>query len=243
MKTISRRFLPLKNRPFAVEEAFVRLRTNFIYTTLNGQYKKIIITSCEPGEGKSTVALHLAESLAKYEKKVLLLDCDMRRSFMRKYISLKNDHKHGLSAILSNQIDYRQCIETVKEYGFDVIHYGARVPNPAELLGSKAMEKLLEALSREYDYILMDAPPILSVSDAAILCEHADGVLFVVKHGAVKKKQVMAAMHSLQAVGARIIGLVLDQYDMKKDHSAYGYGGYYYRSSYYGSGQAENGGR
>lgn len=222
------------NSPFDLTEAFVRLRTNFIYITLNGTYKKIVFTSCEQDEGKSTTVLNLAIALAKSEKRVLLLDCDMRRSAMRLYMRHKGTAP-GLSAILSNLEDYRNCIGHNEKYGFDTIFSGDAVPNPSELLGSDNMRRLLAVLEEQYDYILLDAPPVLSVSDPAILSTMADGVVFVVRHGKIKKKQLSFAVQSLRTVGAKILGTVLDMYDVKKDHSAYGYSGNYYYKYYYGN--------
>lgn len=223
-----------ENSPFELTEAFVRLRTNFIYITMNGTYKKVVFTSCEQDEGKSTTVLNLAIALAKNNKKVLLLDCDMRRSAMKLYMRQKSTVP-GLSAILSNLQDFRNCIGHNEKYGFDVIFSGETVPNPSELLGSENMKKLLAELEERYDYILLDAPPVLSVSDPAILSTISDGVVFVVRHGKIKKKQLAFAVQSLRTVGARILGTVLGMYDVKKDQSAYGYSGNYYYKYYYGS--------
>lgn len=220
--------------PFAFSEACVRLRTNFIYTTMNGQHKKIVITSCEPGEGKSTVTINLAISLAKIEKKVLLIDCDMRKSVLHHYLFDGEKRGGGLSDVLSNQKKVEECICVVEELGFDLIPSGSTVPNPSELLNSGNMERLLNEVANRYDYILLDTPPVLSVSDAAILSGRADGVVFVVRHERIKKGQVTAAINALKAVGANILGCVLDQYNVRKDHTAYsyGYGGRYYKYKY-----------
>lgn len=219
--------------PFDLSEAYVRLRTNFIYATMNGTYKKVVFTSCEAGEGKSTTVLNLAITLAKADKKVLLLDCDMRRSILRTYIECDVEKKRGLSAILSNLLTYQQCIIHQEEYGFDAIFAGESVPNPSELLGSENMERLLSELETQYDYILLDAPPVLSVSDPAILSTMCDGVIFIVRHERIKKKQLGFALKAMQNVGARILGTVLDQYNVKKDHSTYSYVGKYYYYKYY----------
>lgn len=221
---------------FAFSEACIRLRTNFIYTTMNGQYKRIIFTSCESGEGKSTIAINLAISLAKIEKRVLLIDCDMRKSMLHYYLFEGKRMENGLSDVLSNQKKAENCIYAMEELGFDLLPSGEVVPNPSELLNSGNMKRMLEELGERYDYILLDTPPILSVSDAAILSSSADGVVFVARHGEIRKSQVNAAVHALRAVGANILGCILNQYDARRDHTAYGYsngyGGRYYKYRY-----------
>lgn len=212
---------------FDYTEAYVRLRTNFIYITMNGTYKKIVFTSCEQSEGKSTTVMNLAVSLAKSGKRVLLLDCDIRRSSLREYLG-RRERRSGLSDILCNLKTVEECIDHVEEYGFDIIYAGNRVPNPSELLGSENMGKLLQKLEPDYDYILMDAPPVLSVSDPAILSTMADGVIFVVRQGKIRKQQYAVALHALETVEAKLLGTVMSMYENKHDHYRYGYGKKYY---------------
>lgn len=220
--------------PFDVTEAYVRLRTNFIYATMNGVHKKVVFTSCESGEGKSTMVIKLAASLAKMGKRVILLDCDMRKSVLKHYLQHRNSVS-GMSDVLSNLEDYRKCIVRHKFYGFDLIFSGHSVPNPSELLSSDNMGALLRVLESQYDYILIDSPPILSVSDSAIISTLCDGVIFVVQHEKIRRKQLTVAMQALENVGVKILGTVLNQYNVKRDYSAYGYGKKYYYQYYYGN--------
>lgn len=217
---------------FDYTEAYVRLRTNFIYTTLNGTYKTVLFTSCEQGEGKSTTVLNLAISLAKSGKKVLVVDCDIRRSSLRIYLRQKKLEQGYLSDILCGLKTVNECLCRNKEYGFDIIFSGKSVPNPSELLGSATMKKLLETLAPHYDYILLDAPPVLTVSDGLILAGMADGVVFVVRQNMIRTRQYNFAIQSLENVGARMLGSIMSMYRSKHDQSAYRYGygyGYGYR--------------
>lgn len=221
-----------ENSPFDYTEAYVRLRTNFIYITMNGTYKKVLFTSCEPSEGKSITVLNLATSLAKSGKRVLLLECDLRRPALRKYTGMTNE-KHGLSDILCNILPVQDCVNSIEELGIDVIFSGSSVPNPSELLGSDNMRELLKAVEGSYDYVLLDCPPVLSVSDPAILATMADGVVFVVRQGRVRRQQYSFAIHELETVGAKLLGTVMSVYKSKRDHFGYSHGyGYAYRYGY-----------
>ena len=217
--------------PFEYEEAYKALRTSFNFVAMNGKKRKIVVTSTLQNEGKSSVAINLAISLAQAGSKVLLIDADTRNPSLHRYLRLKKDPTMGLSTLLTGEVKVGECLLHA-EQGFDVIPGGPIPPNPVELVSSEAMKSLLQVASEHYDYIICDAPPVGVITDAAALSPLCDGVLFVVKQKFANKNQVHSALQSLQTVNAKILGVVLSQYDISKD-AAKGYG--YYRSYGYGA--------
>ena len=212
------------NVPFEFAEAYKALRTNFNFAVHNGQDRKILITSAIPNEGKSSVAINLALSLVQSGKRVLLVDADLRNPSLHRYLNVKRDAERGLSvALMGNVTMEDSIIETV--LGMDVIPGGPIPPNPAELVGSKTMGELLDAALENYDYVICDAPPVGLVTDAAALSALCDGVLFVVRQKETKKNMVYSAVHRLKSVDAKILGVILNHYDMadapEKDYSYY----------------------
>lgn len=217
--------------PFEYEEAYKALRTSFNFVAMNGKKRKIVVTGTLQNEGKSSVAINLAISLAQAGSKVLLIDADTRNPSLHRYLRLKKDPTMGLSTLLTGEVKVGECLLHA-EQGFDVIPGGPIPPNPVELVSSEAMKSLLQVASEHYDYIICDAPPVGVITDAAALSPLCDGVLFVVKQKFANKNQVHSALQSLQTVNAKILGVVLSQYDISKD-AAKGYG--YYRSYGYGA--------
>ena len=209
--------------PFEYEESYKALRTNFKFVALNGKNRKIVITSTLQGEGKSSVAINLAISLVQTGSKVLLIDADMRKPSLHRYLRTKKDPLMGLSALLSGEMKVGDCLQNT-EYGFDLIPGGPVPPNPVELISSEAMRALLHEAAEHYDYIICDAPPVGVITDAAALSPLCDGVLYVIRQKYANKHQVHGAIQSLQTVNAKILGTVLNQYDISKDAvKGYGY--------------------
>ena len=211
------------NVPFEFAEAYKSLRTNFNFVAHNGENKKILITSAIPNEGKSSVAINLAISLVQTGKRVLLVDADLRNPSLHRYLTLKRERERGLSSILNGSVDMDECIvESV--LGFDVIVGGPIPPNPVELVGSAEMGKLLAAAQESYDFVICDAPPVGVVTDAAALSPLCDGVLFVVRQKATPKNQVINAVGRLKSVDAKILGVIMNHYDMADvPEKEYGY--------------------
>lgn len=209
--------------PFEYGEAYRVLRTNINFMGAHNKYKKIVITSSVPGEGKSNVAVNLSATLAQNNQKVLLIDCDLRKPVLHKYLRIEH-HKKGLTHVLSGQAAPADVIVRFTDLNFDVIPVGVIPPNPAELLGSSQMEKMLESLSARYDYIIMDAPPVSIVTDAAVLSNVADGVLFVVSCENVTFDVAQKAKKNLEAANAKVIGAVLNGFNQK---NTLGYTNYY----------------
>ena len=216
--------------PFEYEESYKALRTSFKFATMNGKNRKIVVTSTLQGEGKSSIAVNLAISLAQAGSKVLLIDADTRNPSLHRYLRLKKDPLVGLSSILSGEMKVGDCLLQA-EQGFDVIPGGPVPPNPVELISSDAMKDLLLVATEHYDYVICDAPPVGVVTDAAELSPLCDGVLYVIKQKYANKNQVHSALKNLQKVNAKILGTVLNQYDISKDteksygrYRSYGYG-------------------
>ena len=217
-----------KKSDYFYEEAIKTLRTNVLFSSK--QVKVILLTSCYPNEGKSDLAFHLAAEMGKAGKKVLLLDADIRKSiYIRRYSV--NQNVQGLSQYLSGQID-RQWITYHTNYqNMDMIFAGPLAPNPSELLGDQSFNELLEEKKAEYDYILIDTPPIGTMIDAAVVGEKSDGAILVIESDMVSYKVAQRAKEQLERSGCRILGAVLNKVDLKKDkyYSSYysHYGGYY----------------
>lgn len=217
-----------KNAPFQYVEAYKTLRTNINFMAVSNNYRKLVITSSIPGEGKSNVAVNLCISLAESGKKVLLIDCDLRKPVLHKYLRITR-RAQGLTNVLSGETAPADVIVRFSDLNFDVIPAGIIPPNPAELLGSARMENLLDSMSAQYDYIIMDTPPASVVTDAAVLSALADGVLFVVSHANVTIESAQLAKKNLEAANANVIGAVLNGFDLKSTSRDTGY---YYSYEY-----------
>ena len=208
--------------PKSIEaEAYRVLRTNIEYSSYNGELKAIVVTSSKPEEGKSTTAGNLAISLASDKKKILLMDLDLRRASLHKKFGISN--QAGFTEVVLGKKSIFECVQCKSEY-LDILTAGKLPPNPSEMLGSKVVEELLETLKEQYDYIILDLPPILAVTDGQIMASKADGVVFVVKYGSTKKDEIVQAKKLLDKVKANIIGSVLTR--VKKEQGSYSY--YYY---------------
>lgn len=202
-------------------ESYRTLRTNIQYSSFDKEYKVIVVTSSEPGEGKSTTAGNLAVSLAQGEKKVILIDCDLRKPSLHKKFKISNIM--GLSDVLIG----REVIEnaaTRYKKNLTVLTSGKIPPNPSEMLGSKSMTALIKELQGIFDYIILDTPPVQAVTDSQILGAKADGVILVVKAEKTKKESVQNSINLLKKVNAHIIGTVLNGVDNKRNKYYYYYG-------------------
>lgn len=203
--------------PFAYKEAYKTLRTNLSFASISRQYKRLIITSSIPNEGKSTVAINLAFALAEAGAKVLLIDCDLRSPTLRRLLRVRPEYKAGLTSLLAGTASLSDSIFRYPKMNCDILLAGTTPPNPAELLSSPQMERLLNRLSEEYDYIICDTPPVSVVTDAAALSRFCDGVLLVVRQKFTTRDQLWAAMRNFDAVEANVIGTILSCYDMSDD--------------------------
>jgi len=196
-----------KNPRSAVAEAFRSLRTDLEFASVDRPLKTILVTSASIGAGKTTVAVNLATVLAQAGKKVVLLDADLRKPSIHRYLGLSNSK--GISDVFRGNLDIYNVTVNWGEGNIFVITSGDLPPNPAELLGSKKMDQILDGLERVADVIIVDGPPFL-VSDAAVLASKVDGVLLVVRHGRTRRQEAVAAMKQLKRSEARLLGTVMN---------------------------------
>jgi capsular exopolysaccharide synthesis family protein len=218
--------------PFEYVEAYKALRTSFNFITANNMNRKIVVTSALRDEGKSSLAINLAISLAQANNKVLLIDADLRNPSLHRYLRIMKDNKLGLSNLLTGSVKVGDCLIQT-DFGFDLIAGGPVPPNPAELIGSDAMRDLLNVAAKHYDYIICDAPPVGIITDAAALSPLCDGVLYVIRQNYANKGQIYDAIKKLQTVNAKILGTVMTQHTIPKNaRRKYNYRGYSYRYGY-----------
>jgi capsular exopolysaccharide synthesis family protein len=210
-------------------EAFRQLRTNLQFVDIDTELKSIVVTSSVPGEGKSTTVCNLAISLAQTGAKVLLIEADLRRPRLAQYLGL--DGSVGLTSVLVGATSALDATQRWGDSGLSVLLSGPLPPNPSELLSSHAMADLLRRLEGRYDVILLDAPPLLPVTDAAVLAAETSGALLIAKYGSTTRDQLARSAEALvEGVGARILGCVINM-TPKRGPDAYYYGyGYNYRS-------------
>lgn len=207
-----RRHILNKNSSFVMKEAYKTLRTNIRFFLRTEACKRICITSAASGEGKSITLLNLAISIAEAGQKVLLIDADMRRPALARLLVEKA--APGLSNVLANITPAEEVIRTGLYPNLDILFSGDAPPNPSELLSSEGMEKLIADMSKRYDYILVDTPPVNVVSDACLVANLLDGVLLLVRQGYSRKDAVKRAVSSLQLTGAKLLGFVLNGADL-----------------------------
>jgi len=206
-------------------EAYKQLRTSILLSTAGRAPRTLLVTSAKPGEGKTTTAVNTAISLAQTGARVLLLDADLRRPMVHKVFNVSNPA--GLSTMLSrdvNEQDMLALIELEPESGLHLLTSGPIPPNPAELLGSTQMRQLIQTLASHFDHILIDSPPITSVTDGVLLASLVDGVILVVHGGQSSRELVRRTRQLLRGVGARIFGVVLN--NVKQHDDDYYYQGY-----------------
>lgn len=221
--TAARKLITTANSKAIVSEQFKTLRTNINFSMPDKEIKTMLFTSASPSEGKSTVAANSAVVFAQEGKRVLLIDGDMRKPTVHYTFHLTNTL--GLSNLLTRQIQLEEVIKHDEIENLDIITCGPIPPNPAELLGSNMMEKLIEDLKENYDMIIFDAPPVLSVTDAQILSNLCDGTVIVLSAGKTEKGALLKAKEALINSKANILGVVLNNYVLQKDHYYYQYYG------------------
>ncbi len=216
-------------------EAYRKLRTNVSFTSVDRPLKTILVTSPEPGEGKSTTISNLGVVLAQSGKRVMIADCDLRHPRVHAYFGLTN--RVGLSSLFSPATLMHNVSRQTQVDNLSVITTGSLPPNPSELMGSQRLQEILEKIGQTADIILIDTPPVLAVTDATALASSIDGVLLVVRPGTTRISAVRQSLDQLRQVNARVLGVVLN--DVKTRGGAYGYHYNYYRNytayqKYYG---------
>ena len=218
------------HRPKSREaEAFRRVRTSLYFST-NGQDKKVIqVTSPDPSDGKTTLSTNLSVSIAQSGKKVLLIDADFRRPKVHRIFGIKSDV--GISQVITNEAELSACIKPTAVENLDLLPCGARPHNPAELLSSKRFRDLLAELREMYDFVIVDTPPVLAVTDPAAVAPCVDGVFVAIRLSKSGKPNANRAIEQLKAVGGNVLGVVVNGVGGERRYGAYGGSGY--GSAYY----------
>lgn len=210
-------------------EAFRKLRTNLQFLAVDDPPRTIVITSTSPNEGKSTTSINIALALAEAEHNVVLVDGDLRRPSLDKYLDLVGSV--GVSSVLSGAAPLEEVLQTTKFPRLTVLTAGPVPPSPSKLLGSLAAEKMIAELRAQFDYVIIDSAPLLAVTDGAILAAKTDGALVVVRSGKARRDQVAHAIGTLNDVGASLLGAILTMVPTRGSgaynyHYYGGYGGY-----------------
>lgn len=209
-----------------ISEAYRVLRTNILFSSFDKPIKTMVVTSAGPGEGKSTTLVNLAVTFAQQGSRVLLIDADLRKPRIHRILMM--DNSNGLTNLLSTRNDYKDYVRSCRIKNLDILLCGAIPPNPSELLMSNAMKQFIQKVREDYDIVLIDAPPAIIVTDAAIISTFVDGTMLVAASGTVERDELIRAKEMLNKVNANIIGVVLNKIDRKTS------GGYHYYEYYYG---------
>ena len=201
-------------------ESFRRLRTNLRFASVDEEIRSMVITSSNAGEGKSTIATSLAQVLAQSNTPTILIDADLRRPTVATVLGI--DGKVGLSEVLSGQVSLEDALVASKIPGLYVLPSGRIPPNPSEMLGSEAMKSIISLLSTDY-IVVIDAPPLLPVTDAAVLSTRVDGVVLVATAGRTRREDVSAARDMIDQVNGRLLGTVLNMVPPRDTANGYEY--------------------
>ncbi|MFQ8632104.1 MAG: CpsD/CapB family tyrosine-protein kinase [Intestinibacter bartlettii] len=204
-----------------ISEAYRTIRTGIEFSNLDKDLKIICITSSKKDEGKTTVLSNLGVSFAKIDKKVLLIDADLRNPSISKMFDTSNTQ--GLMDILLGKKNIQDCVKKTKQENLYILTGGTIPPNPAEVLSSKKMSEFIESIKDEYDYIFIDSPPVGVVSDASIISAYSDGVIFVVGANEVDSNLAKIAKERLDSVKANIVGVILNKFKTDTNSEYYNY--------------------
>lgn len=215
------------NAPFsATSEAFRAVRTSILLSSADNPPRVVLITSSRKGEGKTTLSSNLALTISGTVKNAILIDCDLRRSAVHNMFGIERN-AIGLVDYLTGQCELEAAIHKTPSEKLFVIPAGTKPPNPAELLGSRKMQDLVKDLREKYEFILIDSPPVLPVTDAVILSKIVDGIILVVRGQKTETSIIKETRNRIRHVGGKILGVILNGVDVKKGQHYY-----YYRDSY-----------
>lgn len=225
---VSRKFILSDDTQFVIKEAYKAARTNLTFALATYDPKIAVVTSCAPAEGKSTNCLNLAITMAEMGESVLLIDADMRKPVQHTLLRL--DNGIGLSSILGGIVgDVSKVINRGVRQNLDILTSGPVPPNPAELLASSRMEKLLEIVGSHYNYIFIDTPPVTVVSDAFVMNEKTSGIIFVIKEGSTTHPEIEEALQRAKMTNGKILGFIKANCNHKGKS---GYSTYKYKYKY-----------
>jgi protein-tyrosine kinase len=223
IKELKERSLITHHHPKSpISEQYRTVRTNIQFSSVDQDFRTIMVTSAGPAAGKSTTVANLAVVMAQQGKKVLLIDADMRKPTVHYTFMVSNTK--GLTNVLTRQLELLEAVRATEIDNLHVLTSGPIPPNPSELLASKAMSYMLEKALDEYDVVLFDTPPVLAVTDAQVLANICDGVVFVISSGKTESEMAIKAKELLEAAKAKILGVVLNRKKMKEGENYYYYG-------------------
>lgn len=228
------RLLLREDTNFNIKEAYKAARTNVMFSVPGEGCKKVVITSSYPAEGKTTASTNLSITFAQTGNRVLLIDCDMRKPKIHKAFNLVGDK--GLSNVLGGFCGLSEVMQKTAYENLSVISAGHIPPNPAELLASESMKKLLEELSSQFDYIFLDTPPVNVVTDATVLVPVTSGIIMVVRQAVTNQHDIQEALAKLELVEAKVLGFILGSIKPQK-----GMTGKYGKYGKYGAGYGKYG--
>lgn len=224
VKSTERPGLVVVNKPTSVvAEQFRTVRTNIQFSMVDEAIKSLVVTSAGPASGKSTIAANLAATFASEDKRVLLVDSDLRKPTVHKTFKVRNSD--GLTTLLTDKrTNVGDVVYRTHTDGLYILTSGAIPPNPAELLSSNRMDEIKQEMLEYFDMIIFDMPPVLAVTDAQVMSTKTDGTLFVVPQGQVSKDEALKAKDMLEKVKANVLGAVLNRVDKSDDSYYYYYG-------------------
>ena len=211
-------------------EAYRTLRTNIQFAGLDQPAKSIVITSASAGEGKTTTVANFGVVAAQAGTRVCAIDSDLRRPALHRIFGLQNTQ--GLTTALLEGLPFAKVAQPTRVPNLSVVTSGPLPPNPAELVGSKRMRELLEGAASDFDLVLLDTPPVISVSDGVSLAAQCDGVILIIRVGTIPHEVVRRAAEHIEAVKGRILGVLLNSVNLTRDGYYYDYYRYYH--AYYG---------
>lgn len=220
--------VPFRDGHSPVAESFRRLRTNLQFLNVDDPPRVFVLASSVATEGKSVTAINLSLALAEAGDRVLLIEADLRRPLVVSYMSMRDEV--GLTNILSGQANFDDVVQETRHEGVDLLGCGPLPPNPSELLASETARRLLDELRQAYDYVIIDSPPLLPVTDGALLARITDGALLVVRANRTTSDQVTQAIENLELADATVLGLVTVANKPNKKGTAGYYDSYYYSS-------------
>ncbi|WP_214703249.1 MULTISPECIES: CpsD/CapB family tyrosine-protein kinase [unclassified Exiguobacterium] len=220
-RNMNRNLITISDPKSPISEQYRTLRTNLEYTSLGTGLQTILVTSTFTGEGKSTTAGNLAVVYAQLGKRVLVVDCDMRRPTMHQIFRL--DTKNGLSNVLAKRVTIDLAIQQTQLENLYVMTAGVIPPNPSELLSAPSFKEMLDQVQTQFDIIILDAPPVMQVADSRVIATEVDGTVLVVSCEASDRDEVVKARDQLTMTGTKILGLVLNRREYRKDRNNYYY--------------------
>lgn len=223
-KSISSQIVTHDYSPTPVGEAYRALRTSLLFSKTFGPIRSLVITSVAPGEGKSFTAANLAITLAQQKSKTLLIDADFRRGVLHN--SFNCPKKPGLTNYLTGGASFESVLNETFVPNLTLMTCGSMVPNPSEMLGSERMQKFIEGITKRFDFIIFDTPPLLAASDAIILGTLVDGVALVIRTGETHRDDVQRKLELFQNVRAKVIGVIMNCAGVEVAHEGYSYYAY-----------------